>query len=115
MSIEFEPIHVRPMTEIPTCDFRYVANYGIISCLYHPESFDHEMHEQAGWIPARATHKPTQPKEGEWWMCRYRTEEFETLVVLIYRDGGWYNTEKSNNDWAHKYTTALYKMERAKE
>lgn len=107
MSVEFEPIHVRPMTETPTVNFRYVANSGIISCLYYATTFNPEMYEQVGWIPARATSKP-QPKEGEWWMCNLRHSNID--IPLKFRDGKYelseYLTVSPNN------ATPLYKMER---
>lgn len=112
MSIEFEPIHVRPMTDIPTGDFRYVKNGGMISCLYHAESFDPNMYEQVGWIPARATPKPPQPKEGEWWMCNIESSHIKKQV-LFFESGHFRRGEGSD----HYYSGAipLYKMERAKE
>lgn len=112
MSIEFEPIHVRPMTEKPDCMFRYVNKEGAITRFYAPSSFDDSDSEQVGWIPANFTPKPPQPKDGEWWMCNLESTHIKKQV-LFFESGHFRHGEGSD----HYYSGAipLYKMERAKE
>lgn len=56
-----------------------------------------------------------EPKEGEWWMCRYKNEEIDTTAVLFHRDSHWYLTPTVITSWFSEFITPLYKMVPEKE
>lgn len=51
-----------------------------------------------------------EPKEGEWWMCRYKNDAVETTAVLFHRDSHWYLTPTVITSWFSEFITPLYKM-----
>lgn len=110
MIIEFEPMHVRPMTETPNCYFRYVTNEGNSTMVYDPQDFELKSQTAVGWVPAIFTLKPPQPNDGEWWMC----EGSGWKKPLFYNDNRWFTTE-TMPVLSCAVITPLYKMERAAE
>lgn len=51
-----------------------------------------------------------EPKEGEWWMCRYKNDEVDTIAVLVVKDGQWRLTSTVKTSWFQEFITPLHKM-----
>lgn len=51
-----------------------------------------------------------EPKEGEWWMCRYKNDEVDTIAVLVVKDGQWRLTPTVKTSWFQEFITPLNKM-----
>lgn len=52
----------------------------------------------------------TEPKEGEWWMCRYKNDEVDTIAVLVVKEGQWRLTPTVKTSWFQEFITPLNKM-----
>lgn len=112
LSEMFEPLKIRPLSEKPTCNFRYVFKDGFItnekaSCKFISGSYRSE--EVIGWVPSYLTPKTPQPKNTEWWMCR-DSAGFD--IVLLRMNGQWQRSTLDCRYCKDDCATPLYKMER---